>query len=60
MIQYNNAAGTQEWLEATKGMTIMAYLDPKDFEPAKGYDGEPFSKADSEKALKKVSRKTKR
>lgn len=60
MTQYSNAAGTREWLKATKGMTIQAYLDPKDFEPATGYDGEPFSKADFEKALKKVSRKVKK
>lgn len=60
MIQSSNGAGTQEWLEATKGMAILAFIGPKDFEPATGYDGKPFSKADFDKALKKVSRKIKK
>ena len=60
MVQHSSAAGTQEWLEATKGMTILAYIDPKDFEPVTGENGEPFSKADFEEVLKKVSRKVKK
>lgn len=60
MIQYSSAAGTQEWLAATKRMTILAYINPKDFEIATENNGKPFSEADFEKALKKVSRKVKK
>lgn len=60
MTQYSSAAGTEEWLEATKGMVIVAFIDPKDYVPAIEDNGESFSKVDFEHALKKVSRKIKR
>jgi hypothetical protein len=60
MTQHSSAAGTQDWLKATKGMTILAYLEPKDFEPARENNQQPFSKADFDKSLKKVSRKIKK
>jgi len=60
MIQSSNGAGTQEWLEATKGMTISAFIEPKGFRSIIENNGESFSKVDFEKALKKVSRKVKK
>jgi len=58
--QYSSAAGVKEWLEATKGMTIKAFIDSKDFTLVRELDKESFTKEDFEKASKKVSRRIKK
>ena len=52
-----NNAGTKEWLEATKGLKITAYIE--DIELSHGIIASPFTKEQFENSLRKVSRRIK-
>jgi len=59
MAQHSSGAGIKEWLEATKGLTIRAFIDAKDFVLVRELDKEYLTKEEFEKAPKKVNRKIK-
>ena len=47
--------GTADWLEATQGMRISAYVETFTFTTAESREG--FSRLDFEEALRKTSRR---
>ena len=55
MTNLTNSIGTRDWLEATKGMMILGYVEPTRVEfPA---DEGSLIRDDFERALKKVARR---
>ena len=58
--QQPNTISNRDWLERTKDMVILAYIEPGDFRLASNEEQEDFTKVDFEEALKKVSRKIKK
>lgn len=49
-----NVANTKDWITATKSMKISAYIEARAPSALKG--DHPFTKADFEQALRKISR----